>query len=92
MSRGPGARPIVAVCVPPGVWRGGGGGGQGQGLRGRVCCVGVCVRLQRCACVVGCRPGGLDEKLAVFCGRGKDFADELAYLVHLLVRGGRRVC
>ena len=32
------------------------------------------------------------EKLAVFCGRGKDFADELAHLVHLLVSSGKRVC
>ena len=42
--------------------------------------------------MIRCRPGGLEEKLAVFCGRGKDFADELAYLVHLLVSGGKRVC
>ena len=55
---------------------------------GRVCCVGVCVCLQQGACVVTCRPGGLDKKLAVFCGRGKDFADEYAYLVDLLVSGG----
>ena len=67
-------------------------GGQGQGLRGDVCCVGVCVHLQRRACAVCCRPGGLEEKLAVFCGCGKDFADERAYLVHLLVSGGKRVC
>ena len=45
-----------------------------------MCCVGVCVRLPR-ACVGSCRPGGLEEKLAVFCCRGKDFADELSYLV-----------
>ena len=38
------------------------------------------------------RPGGLEEKLAVFCCRGKDFADELAYLVDLLVSGGKGVC
>ena len=56
-----------------------------------VCCVSVCVCLQRCACVVTCKPGGLEEKLAVFCGGGKDFADERAYLVHLLVIGGKRV-
>ena len=35
---------------------------------------------------------GLEEKRAVFCGRGKDFADELAYLVHLLASGEKRVC
>ena len=69
-----------------------GGEGQGRGLRGGVCCVGVCVGLQRCACVVSCRLGGLVEKLAVFCGRGKDFADEHAFLVHLLLSGGKRVC
>ena len=77
------------------VWAAGweaGGEGQGRGLRGGVCCVGVCVCLQRRACVVSFRPGGLEEKLAVFCSRGKDFADERAYLVHLLVSGGRRVC
>ena len=56
---------------------------------GGVCCVGVCVRLPRRACVGSCRPGGLEEKLAVFCCRGKDFADELAYLVDLLVSGGK---
>ena len=69
-----------------------GGEGHGRGLRGGVCCDAVCVPSQRRACVVSCRPGHLEEKLAVFCGRGKDFADELAYLVHLLVSGGKRVC
>ena len=68
------------------------GEGHGRGLRGGVCCVGVCVRSQRRACVVSCRPGGLEEKLAVFCCRGQEFADELAYLVHLLVSGGKGVC
>ena len=68
--------------------------GQGWGLRGvvwswgRVCCVSVCVRLQRRACVVTSRLGGLEEKFAVFCGRGKDFAYERVYLVHLLVSCG----
>ena len=71
--------------------------GQERGLRGvgwgwvRVCRVGVWFRLQRRVCVVTCRPGSLEEKLAVLCGRGKDFADERAYLVHLLVSGGKRV-
>ena len=46
----------------------------------------------RRACVASCRPGGLKQKLAVFCCRGKDFADELAYLVDLLVSGGKGVC
>ena len=68
-----------------------GGEGQGRGFRGGGCCVGVNVRLQRCACVVSCRPGGLEEKLAFFCGRGEDFADKRAYLVHLLVSGGKWV-
>ena len=36
--------------------------------------------------------GGLEEKLAVFCCRGKDFADELSYLVDLLVSGGKGAC
>ena len=57
-----------------------------------MCCVGVCVRSQRRACVDSCRPGGLEEKLAVLCCRGKDFADKLAYLVDLLVSGGKGVC
>ena len=87
---GPGA-PRDGGCVWAAGWEAG-GGGQGRGLRGDVCCVGVCVRLQRRACVVSCRPGGLEEKLAVFCSRSKDFADERAYLVHLLVSGGKRVC
>ena len=62
-----------------------------RGLCGGVCCVGVCVCSPRRACVVSCRPGGLEEKLAVFCCRSKDFADELAYLVDLLVSGGKGV-
>ena len=53
--------------------------------------VGVQVLLQRRVRVVSCRPGGSEEKLAVFCGRGEDFADECAYLVDLLVGGGKRV-
>ena len=68
------------------------GGGHGPGMRGGVCCVVVCVRSQGRACVVSCRPGGLEEKLAVFCCRGKDFAEDLAYLVDLLVSGGKGVC
>ena len=42
--------------------------------------------------MASCRPGSLEEKLAVFCCRGKDLADELAYLVDLLVSGGKGVC
>ena len=90
-----------ARVAGPGVARDGGrvwvsgraarGEGHGRGLRGGVCCVGVSVRSQRRACVVSCRSGGLEEKLAVFCCRGKDFADELAYLVDLLVSGGKGV-
>ena len=87
-AAGRGAR--CGGCVRVTGW-GAGGEGQGRGFRGGVCCVGVCVRLQRRTCVVSCRLGGLEEKLAVFCGRGKDFADERAYLVHLLVSGGKRV-
>ena len=34
----------------------------------------------------------LEEKLAVFCCRGKDFADERSYLVDLLVSGGKGAC
>ena len=67
------------------------GEGQGRGFRRGGCCVTVCVRLQPCACAVSCRPGGLEEKLASFCGRGEDFADERAYLVNLLVSGEKRV-
>ena len=66
--------------------------GHGRRLRGGVCCVGACVCSQRRACVVSCKPGGLEEKLVVFTGRGKDFAEELANLVHVLVSGGKRVC
>ena len=68
------------------------GGGAWAGIARGGCCVGVCFPSQRRACVGSCRPGGLEEKLAVFCGRGKDFADELAYWVHLLVSGGKSVC
>ena len=91
-----------ALVVGPGGARDGGrvwvsgwaarGEGLGRGLCGGVRCVGVCVRSPRRACVASCRPGGLEEKLAVFCCRGKDFADELAYLVDLLVSGWEGVC
>ena len=84
-----GARDGGRVWVPGRAAR---GVGYGRELRGGVCCVGVCVRSQRRACVVSCRPGGLEEKLAVFCCRGKSFTDELAYLVDLLVSGGKAVC
>ena len=87
---GPGASPDGGRVWAVG-WEAG-GEGQGRILRGGVCCVGVCVHLQRRACVVCCRPDGLEEKLDVFCGRGRDFADERAYLVHLLVSDGKRVC
>ena len=75
------------------VGRGGQGRGQSGGAWGwvRVCCVCVCVRSQLRACVVTCRPGGLEEKLAVSCGCSNDFADECAYLVQILVGGGKRV-
>ena len=87
---GPGAaRDGGRVWVPGRAAR---GEGHGRGLRGGMCCVGVCVRSQRRACWVRCRPGGLEEKLAVFCCRGKDFADEPAYLVDLLVSGRKGVC
>ena len=90
VSRGPGLRAMVCVCGSPGEQRE--GRGNRRGLCGGVCCVGVCVRSPRRACVASCRPGGLEEKLAVFCCRGNDFADELAYLVDLLVSGGKGVC
>ena len=66
---------------------------EGQGMWGwvRLRCVGVRVCLQRPACVVSCWPGDLKQKLGAFRGRGKAFADECAYLVHLLVGCGRRV-
>ena len=54
-------------------------------------CVGVGVCLQRCVCGVSCRPGGLKEELAVFRGRGEDIAHACAYLMYLLVGGGKRV-
>ena len=70
-----------------------GRGGAWAGIvRMDVCCISVCVRSPGRACVASCRPGVFEEKLAVFCCRGKDFADELAYLVDLLVSGGKGVC
>ena len=90
MSRAPGVRAMVGLCGSPGEQRG--GEGHGRRLCGGACCVGVCVRSPRRACVAGCRPGGWEEKLAVFCCRGKDVADEFAYLVDLLVSGGKGVC
>ena len=48
------------------------------GLCGGVCCVGVCVRSPRRACVASCRPGGWEEKLAFFCCRGKDLQTSLS--------------
>ena len=89
MSRGPGVRAIVGVCGSPVEQRE--GGGLGGDCAGGLCCAGVCVRLLR-ACVGSCRPGGFEEKLAVFCCRGKDFADERSYLVDLLVSGGKGAC
>ena len=58
--------------------REGQGRAQDRGLWGwvRLRCVGVRVRLQRHAGLVSCRPGILEEKLAVCCSRGKDSADE----------------
>ena len=56
MSRGPGVRAMVGVCGSPGE-------GHGRGLCGGVCCVGVCVRSPRRACVASCRPGGLERSL-----------------------------
>ena len=41
--------------------------------------------------MVSCSPAGLEEKLGVFRGCDKDFADACAYLVHLLVGGENRV-
>ena len=84
VSRGPGVRAMVGLCGSPAEER------EGRGMGGD-CAVG-CIRSPRRACVASCRPGGLEEKLAVFCCRGKDFADELAYLVDLLVSGGKGVC
>ena len=54
-------------------------------------CVGVHVRLQRCACVVLCGFGGLGAEFAVHGGCGKVFADASAYFVPFLVGGGKRV-
>ena len=90
VSRGPGVRSMGGRVWVSG--RAARGEGHGRGLRGGLCCVDVCVRLQRRACVVSCWRGGSEEKLAVFCFRGKDFADELAYLVDLLVSGAKGVC
>ena len=74
--RGPGVRAMAGVCGPSGGMRGGAGRGGDCG-RG-VCCVGVCVGFQRRTCAVSCRPVSLEAELAVFCRRGKDFADERA--------------
>ena len=93
VSGGPKLCAIVGVCarVCMGHWDGVGREGQGGWGWVHVRFVGVRACLQRCARVVSCRPGGLEEKLAVFRGRGKDFADECAYLVHILVGGWKRV-
>ena len=84
MLRGPGLRAIVGVCALPGGKRS--GRGKAGIARGEVLC--------RCMCPLAAARlcGLLEEKLAIFCDRGKDFADECKYLVHLLVSGGRRVC
>ena len=52
---------------------------------------GVRVRLQQCAYVVSCRPGGLGEELAVDRWGRENFADACSYLVYLLVGVGKRV-
>ena len=63
--------------------------GQGRAQTGRGLCGGMFGWVRVC-CVVSSKPGGLEEKLAVFCGPGKELADEFAYL-HLMVDGGKRV-
>ena len=85
VSRGPGLRAMVGMCGSP-------GGQQGGRGMGGDCAVYVSARSGVLTCVVSCRLGSLEEKLVVFCCRGKDFADELVYLVHLLVSGGKGVC
>ena len=85
MLLGPGLRVLVGVCGLPGLeWgrRGGGGGRVGGGV------VSVCVSV--CSGAPGWSFVG-QEKLAVFCGCGKDFAEERVYLVRLLVSGGKTV-
>ena len=83
--RGPGLRSTEGVCWSM--------GGDWQGVWGwfQVRCVGEPASLQRRACVLSCRKGRLEGNLAVFRGHSKDFADACAYLVHLLVGGGKRV-
>ena len=87
MSRGPGVRAMVGVCGSPGEQR------EGRGMGGN-CAVGCVVSSYVSACrgALAWSVVGSEEKLAVFCCRGKDFADELAYLVGLLVSGGKGVC
>ena len=80
------------VCVGHRVWSGEGGAGSGVawgdvGLGLRVWC--------RCMCpLAAARLCGhlyvsyFEGKLAIFCGRGKDFADVCAILGNLLVGGG----
>ena len=90
VSRGPRVRALVGVCGSPGEQR------EGRGM-GWDCAVGCVVSVY-----VSARRGPLawpvvrravlEEKLAVFCSRGKDFVDELAYLVDLLVSGEKGVC
>ena len=84
------------VAGPGGARDGGRVWGEGRGMGGDCavgCVVSVYVSARRGAlALASCRLGGLEEKLAVFCCRGKDFADELAYLVDLLVSGGKGVC
>ena len=83
-----------AVWVAGRVWATGWGvAREGQEVWGcgRVRCGGVCVRLPQCVCVISRRAGGLEEDLAVIRGRGEDFANACANLVHLLVCGGKRV-
>ena len=68
---------VAGVCRFSGGW--GRPLSRGPGVRAMV---GVC----------GSPDEQREEKLPVFCCRGKDFADELAYLVDLLVSGGKGVC
>ena len=90
VSRGPGVRAMVGVCGSPGEQR------EGRGMGGNCamgCVVALYVSARRGALawpVVG--RAVLEEKHFVFCCRGKDFADEPAYLVDLLVGGGKGVC
>ena len=88
VSRGPGVRVMVGVCGSPVEQREGGGMGGDCAVG---CAVSVYVSARRGALAWPVVGRAVWRRSLPSSARGKDFADELAYLVDLLVSGGKGV-